>query len=61
MAHAMINNRACAGPQVIGRVARLTQLNGADVKPRERRDAELRYLQVPVTLFIGYDTYIHQL
>jgi len=32
-------------PQVIGRVSGLTLLNGADVKPRERRDCELRYLQ----------------
>eukprot|EP00775_Hariotina_reticulata_P004443 gene4443-4698_t len=31
--------------EVIGRVAGLTLLNGADVKPRERRDCELRYLQ----------------
>lgn len=31
--------------QVIGRVGGLTLLNGADVKPRERRDCELRYLQ----------------
>lgn len=31
--------------QVIGRVGGLTQLNGADIKPRERRDCELRYLQ----------------
>lgn len=31
--------------QVIGRVSGLTLLNGADVKPRERRDCELRYLQ----------------
>jgi hypothetical protein len=31
--------------QVIGRVSELTLLNGADVKPRERRDCELRYLQ----------------
>ncbi|GIL78418.1 hypothetical protein Vretifemale_7882 [Volvox reticuliferus] len=31
--------------QVIGRVSKLTQLNGAEVRPRERRDAELRYLQ----------------
>ncbi len=32
-------------PQVIGRVAGLTSLNGAEVRPRERRDSELRYLQ----------------
>ncbi|GIL78417.1 hypothetical protein Vretifemale_7882 [Volvox reticuliferus] len=31
--------------EVIGRVSKLTQLNGAEVRPRERRDAELRYLQ----------------
>lgn len=31
--------------QVIGRVSGLVLLNGADVKPRERRDCELRYLQ----------------
>lgn len=31
--------------EVIARVAGLTALNGADVRPRERRDAELRYLQ----------------
>ena len=32
--------------QVIGRVPYLTHLNGAEVRPAERRDAELRYLQV---------------
>lgn len=31
--------------EVIGRVSRLTWLNGAEVKARERRDGELRYLQ----------------
>ncbi|KXZ50051.1 hypothetical protein GPECTOR_18g31 [Gonium pectorale] len=31
--------------EVIGRVARLAGLNGAEVRPRERRDSELRYLQ----------------
>jgi hypothetical protein len=35
----------CCCAQVIGRVSGLTLLNGADVKPRERRDCELRYLQ----------------
>ena len=32
-------------PQIIARVGGLALLNGADVKPRERRDCELRYLQ----------------
>ena len=32
--------------QVIGRVPGLLQLNGAEIRPLERRDAELRYLQV---------------
>lgn len=32
--------------QVLGRVAGLAVLNGAAVTSRERRDAELRYLQV---------------
>ncbi|GFR48709.1 hypothetical protein Agub_g10665 [Astrephomene gubernaculifera] len=31
--------------EVIGRVSRLRHLNGAEVRPRERRDSELRYLQ----------------
>lgn len=34
----------CLPVQVIGRVAGVTLLNGADVKPRERRDCELRYM-----------------
>jgi hypothetical protein len=32
--------------EVIGRVAGVQLLNGADVRAMERRDAELRYLQV---------------
>lgn len=32
--------------QIVGRVAGLLHLNGAEIRPRERRDAELRYLQV---------------
>ncbi|KAL6745531.1 hypothetical protein V8C86DRAFT_2975374 [Haematococcus lacustris] len=35
--------------EIIGRVGGLTSLNGADIKPRERRDAELRYLQAVMT------------
>ena len=32
-------------PQIIARLPGLDWLNGTPVKPRERRDAELRYLQ----------------
>ena len=32
--------------EVIGRVPGVQLLNGAEVRPLERRDAELRYLQV---------------
>lgn len=35
----------CGAVQVIGRVAGLTSLNGASIRPRERKDCELRYLQ----------------
>ncbi|KAG2428537.1 hypothetical protein HYH02_014341 [Chlamydomonas schloesseri] len=31
--------------EVIGRVSGIASLNGAEVRPRERRDSELRYLQ----------------
>lgn len=42
--------------QIIGRVSQLTMLNGADIKPRDRRDAEVRYLQNIVTDLAELDT-----
>ena len=32
--------------EVLGRMPGVKLLNGAEVRPQERRDAELRYLQV---------------
>lgn len=35
--------------EVIARVGRLTSLNGSEVRPAERRDAEIRYLRMVMT------------
>ncbi len=42
----MVGLCVCVCVQVIGRIGRITLLNGAAVSVRERTDSEVRYLQV---------------